>query len=403
MEFEKFLAQVREVLTEFKERYEQAEKTPENISKFKFEYYTLRKEIINKFYMQKTKELFTVLEEFETEAAKQEKQLSLMFSGKIVNALGRARSNGIYDALNSVLKIGSVNIFTQENKAIGVGAAKLFRYAVAEFTKYNKQHAKENELTCRVFLNVVDFAAANAVDTNSINAMKNFRRKLSKNLEALRLAGGTWTEKIQGKESTFVGLNLIGKYELNGNLLVIEFSVSVAEYLTSLPLINYPRSLYKIDDREFNTFSIGEDMCIHYSQDNNVIKNTEGKLTVKTLLKHTSFPKYDQLKQHKWSWEEKVKEPFEKALDKLTQCGFIKNWKYCYKGGVEIPDDEMRNKQFNYMEFLSLVVKYEINDFESPEIRKIKIVKKKAEQKKKLQAKRKKTAANKRQNDSGVG
>ena len=309
-------------------------------------------------------------------------KIAPMFSGKLTNTLGRARTIGSKDAFG-VLKINGLNIFAPDNiQQIGVGTAKIFRYAVAEFTKHNRRNALKNEIRYRVFLDVKDFATANGVDINSINAMKNFRRKLSKHLETLRTAGVSWTEKVQGKEQRYSGLNYIGKYDLKGNTLEIEFTVTIAEYLTLLPLIQYPRSLYKVDDKDFNAFAIGEAMCIHYSQDNNVIRGTEGKLTVETLLTYTSFPSYNQLKLQRSGWEKNIKEPLENALDKLTQCGFIKKWEYCYKGGIEIPDDEMRLKNFTYREFLSLVVKFEISNFSPHETRTIEIVKKKAQEEK---------------------
>lgn len=314
--------------------------------------------------------------------------LAFMFNGKALTALGRAKTRGKIDKLSSVIKIEGVNLFTPKSTfKIGVGTAKIFRYAVAEFTKRNHQNATENKINYRIFLDVKDFAQANGINTNSESAMKNFRFKLRKNLETLRSSGVTWDEKIKGKSKSFSGMNYIGKYELKGNSLEIEFTVTMAEYLTSLPLIQYPRTLYQLDDQDYNAFAIGEAMCIHYSQNNNVIQRTEGKLKVETLLKYTSFPTWDELKQHKWSWEDKVKEPFERALDKLTQCGFLKDWEYQYEGGIKIPDDKAEFK--TYREFISLLVKFELNDFQAHQLRAIEIKKKKEEQIKKLQTKRK--------------
>jgi len=147
-----------------------------------------------------------------------------------------------------------------------------------------------------------------------------------------------------------------------------------------------------IDDRDANAFAIGEAMCIHYSQDNNVIRQTEGKLSIKKLLEKTSYPNLKKLKENKWSWERLVKEPFENALDKLKQCGFLKDYRYCYSGGKEITDEEMRagtGITNSYENFISLLVKFELNDYENSQIRAIEIKKKKAEKIKKLQAKRK--------------
>ena len=315
--------------------------------------------------------------------------LSLMFNGKATNVLGRAKTKGKFDPATRALTVEGVNIFSTESvQKIGVGTAKIFRYAVAEFTKRNHQNATGDKINSRIFLDVEDFAIANGVDITSTDAMKNFRRKVKNSLNILLTSNITWTEKIKGKEKSYSGMNYIGKYDLDCNALRIEFTISMAEYLASLPLINYPRSLYKLDDRDFNAFAIGEAMCVHYSQDNNVIRQTEGKLRVETLLKCTSFPTYDELKAQKRSWEERVKEPFENALDHLTQSGFLKEWKYCYEGGIEITDDEIRAGIINsYEKFISLIIKFELNDFEESKIRSTEIKEKKAEKIKKIKTK----------------
>jgi len=317
--------------------------------------------------------------------------LSLIFNGKATNVLGRAKTKGEFDPATKILKVEGVDIFSPESvQKVGVGTAKIFRYAVAEFTKRNSSNATGDKANCRILLDVKDFASANGIDITSIDAMKNFRRKLSSSLETLKHSGISWTEKIKGQPRSYSGMNYIGKYDLNGNSLRIEFTISMAEYLTSLPLINYPRSLYKLDDRDYNAFALGEAMCIHYGQDNNVIRQTEGKLKVETLLKYTSFPTYEELKSHRWSWERYVKESFENALDKLKQCGFLKDWQYCQTGGTEVTDEEIKTGAIDsYEKFISLILKFELNDYEDPEIRAIEIKEKKDEKRKKFQTKRK--------------
>ena len=129
-------------------------------------------------------------------------------------------------------------------------------------------------------------------------------------------------------------------------------------------------------------------MCIHYSQENNVIRNTEGKLRVETLLTYSSLPTYEELKEHKMGWEQNVKEPFENCLEKLYQCGFLKEWKYCYAGNKEITDEEIGAGAIDsYEKFISLLVKFELNEFNSHKKRLTGIVQKKAENIKKLQNK----------------
>ena len=336
-----------------------------------------------------TNEERTGIKEEDIQTAKSLSPHAIMFSGKATNALGQACSIGKYDRIKESLTIKDVKILDiQDGKKIGVGTAKILRYAIAEFTKQNHSDAPKDKLNRLVHLDIKDFAEANGVDITSKKAMENFRAKLRKNLETLRQAGLKWTEKINNKEKAFTSLSYIQKFTVvTTNVFDIEFSNDMGEYLTSLPLIQYPRALYGLDDKNFNAFAMGEAMCIHYSMDKNIMRGTAGKLKVETLLKCTSFPTMEELKKHKWSWELLVKEPFENALDELTHCGFLKDWKYCYEGGIEISDEQALPE--NYAEFISRIVFFEINGFAEMNIRVKEITYKKAEQMKKITAKRK--------------
>lgn len=293
------------------------------------------------------------------------KALSLSHNGEAIKALALARGRGKINTHAGILEVNGVNIFAPESALkIGAGAVKIYRYAVSEFTKRNHSNSSDDKLSCRYVLDLKDFAEANGVDTENADDMKNFRRKVKSSLDILRTAGISWTEKIKGQPKTYVGMNYIGRYDLKGDELMIEFTLSMAQYLTQLPLIHYPRSLYALDDREYNAYAIGEAMCMHYSQENNVIRGTENKLRVETLLMSTSYPSYEEIKAHEISWVQKVKEPFETALDKLTQCGFLADWVYCHEGGIELTDEEAAAiAEKGYSHFTSLLVKFTLNDF----------------------------------------
>ena len=316
--------------------------------------------------------------------------LSIMFSGKPINALGLARGKGKFDPFSRTLRVGDVNIFAPENiQKVGVGAAKAFRYILAEFTKHNSQNMPKDKIINRIFINVNDFAEANGIETNSSDAMKNFRRKLKGNLNILLTHKISWNDKIRGKKEHFPEMTWISAFKPTDDFVMVEVTQSMAEILTLMPMIYFPRTLYALDDRDYNAYAIGEAMCIHYCQENNVIRGIENKMSVLKLLEKTSFPNYEELKEHKMGWEQNVKDHFENCLDKLTQCGFLKDWRYCYAGGVEITDEEMRAGAIDsYEKFTSLLVKFELNEFAPHEKRLTEIAQKKTENIKKLQNKR---------------
>lgn len=301
--------------------------------------------------------------------------LSLTYTGPAIDVLAQARANGQVDPLSKVIKINGVDILSPKSAVnIGVGTAKIMRYAVTAFTKLNHQNTTGEKLKLRVFLDLNDYAQANGVDITSSSAMKNFRHKIKLDLEKLKQAGATFTEKVKGKPTRYAGLNYIGQYDIKGDTIMIEFTLGMAEYLVTRPLMSYPRSLYSLDDRDANAFAIGEAMCRHYSIDSNVLRGTHGRLRVETLLQCTSFPTYDELQAQKSGWESNVKERFEKCLDRLYQCGFIKDWGY----------DTETAEISSYREFINTILWYELNDFDDTTTRAKAIAEKRTEKMKKL-------------------
>lgn len=325
-------------------------------------------------------EKFSAIHEKFAEYIGKRKSISLTYNGDAIEALALIRGRGEKNPYTEGVHVHGVNIFAPSSALqIGAGAVKIYHYAIAEFTKRNHCGTNAENLELRYVLDLEDFAKANGVNTESPEDMKNFRRKVRASLDKLKTASISWNEKIKGKPRAFASVNYLGGYALRGNELEIEFTLSMAQYLTQLPVIIYPRSLFALDDREFNAYAIGETMCIHYSQDNNVIRGTEGKLRVKTLLESTSFPTYEEIKAHRWSWERKVKEPLETAFDKLMQCGLLKDWVYCHEGGIELTDNEAAEiTERGYPYFSNLIVKYELNDFQPREDRIIEIQERKS-------------------------
>ena len=291
--------------------------------------------------------------------------LSIMFSGKITHTLGKLKTVGKIDPIRKSADVSGVKIISQNISQMGVGEAKIFRYAIAAFTQKNSRGTSSQQLHLRVFLSLNDYARVTNTDISTKDRLKNFKKKLKKNLDNLLQKNITfsWSEDIKGKTKNYGGISLISGYSIKGEAITIDFSLGLAEYLVSLPtLVEYPRSLYSVNDRNFNAFAIGEAMFQHYSINNNIIRGTEQVLSVQKILEVTSFPSYEKIKSEKLSWEQKVKEQLEKALDHLHECGFLRDWCYSQAKGRKLTDEEA-SQITSYEKFVSLYIWYELADY----------------------------------------
>mgnify|MGYP007101856852 CR=1 FL=1 len=305
-----------------------------------------------------------------------------IFSGNLSSAMSRVRTKGELDLLTGSIIVDNVRFTNASgNVKIGVGEAKIFFRALAEFTAMNNKNSHDC-IKQRVYISVREYAAANGLDVTdpdkSTNNLKNFRHKIKGYLQNLRECGSDWEEKVNGKSAFFNGANLLGAYTIKGDSIMIEFSLTVAEALIQLTtILIIPPSFYQIDDRNANAFAIAQALILHYGQNGNVLQGTENKLSVESILKRTSYPTAEKIRTQKLSWRERVREQLEVTLGYLMEIGLLRGWEYRRRGGEKLSDREIRDEEMSYEEYVSLVLWYEISDYASHAERKALIAQKK--------------------------
>ena len=241
---------------------------------------------------------------------------------------------------------------------LGVSAHKLLITAIARFTANNHTGRGKDRTfrEARVSIPLKEYALKCGYDVeehttdNPEEAEKealrvkrtldNARRKVQKDLELLYNASISWKEKVKGKDADFADVRILGGKGIKAGRINIEFSLSLAKYLIQLPLALYPPALLSLDERNNNAYNIGLKMAFHYSNDNNQIRGTAPLLKVKTLLECTNLPTISEVRTQEGSWRYRIKEPFETALDALTGCGVLEDWRYSHSKGEEMTDEE---------------------------------------------------------------
>lgn len=303
--------------------------------------------------------------------------------GKATDAIARmSGSKPTPNQLNNTASIESgevkliIKSFDSLTGTLGVSTHKLLSTAIASFTTLNHTGASRSLREAKIALPLKEYALQCGYDVEehptetpeeaekealrAKRTLDNFRRKVKKDLELLYNASISWKEKIKGKEKDFAEIRILGGMGIKAGYINIEFTVSLAEYLIQLPLSQYPQSLLLLDERNDNAYNIGLKMAEHYSNDNNQIKGTAQLLRVKTLLEYTSLPNITTIRKQRTSWEARIKEPFETALDALTACGLLEDWRYSHSKGEEITDEEANFS--NYEEWKETLVYFTLRN-----------------------------------------
>lgn len=316
--------------------------------------------------------------------------LSKTFHGYMTDRFGEIRALGAVDPISrSTVKVGDLVLTVKDNAAskIGIGEDKILQTAIQAFTTRNGNNKKNP--TLRVYIDLEAYTDASGIsiaprtmatpeeqekeNKRAEYRAKNFYAKLRRNLKNLQECSASWKETRRGRDYRYGGVNVIGAWDIDTEKksITVEFTLSFAEYLLKQPLTLYPAALLQVDDRDPNTYSIGKMMYAHYAIDNNVIKGTEQILAIKTLLEHTNLPTLEETKANRNSWRDTIKEPFDRALEKLKRVGFLSDYHYCYpkSKGKMIPDEKVGETLDSYEKFISCYIYYEIEGYEPHEVR----------------------------------
>ncbi len=261
---------------------------------------------------------------------------------------------------------------------LGVSTHKLLSTAVASFTANNHVGSQKRTLAdLKIALPLKEYALLCGYDvmehdtnspedakkeaTRAENALKNARKKINKDLEIIFNGYISWSEKVRGKSKDYIDIRLITSKGIRKGYINLAFSPELGEYLVQLPLTQYPVALLRLDERNSNAYSMGYKMAEHFNIDNNQTRGTAQLLRVETLLNYTSLPSPDSDNVKKYGWKDRIKEPFENALDALTGCGLLKDWEYSHSKGASMTDEEATSF-LSYEEWANTLVHFTLAD-----------------------------------------
>jgi len=275
--------------------------------------------------------------------------------------------------------------FNELTGTLGVSTHKLLSTAIANFTALNHTSSKTKQANCTVIsIPLKEYALHCGYDVNehettteeesikeanrAKNALDNARKKIQKDLTILYSASLSWTEKVRGKQGDYLDIRLVEAKGIKNGYIQLRFSQTFSEYLVQLPLTQYPIALLSVDERNTNAYAMGLKFTEHYNMDNNQKIGTAQLLKVNTLLNVTSLPSIEKVRADNRLWEDRIKEPFETALDILTRCGLLENWEYTHSKAIPMTDEEAMNWE-SYEEWANSFIHFTLNEAPNHEAR----------------------------------
>ena len=181
------------------------------------------------------------------------------------------------------------------------------------------------------------------------------RRKVKKDLEAIYSTSLEWSEP-KGKQQVldFAKMRICDMVGIKTGNIVMNFSPLMAHYLTHAYIMQYPMELFKLGDKNPNSYYLGKKLLQHHSIDNNQLKGTANIISVKALLECTpEMPSYEAVKSKDRHLTQRIIDPFQRDMDALSS---IFTWEYCNSKGVPLTDEQLQG--FNYKVFIACYIHF---------------------------------------------
>lgn len=289
-----------------------------------------------------------------------------MLNGTATNQLTSisTRSNPpTVDAITgtATIKQGTLKVFIENynvlTSKLRTSTRKLLDTCIIALTKQNDYRGKTEKLNPLVTIPLEHFMGLCGVPITKPSKDK-FRRKVKEDLDTLYRISMEWTETSGRKTKDFAKMRLCYKAGIvNGNI-VFAFSPDMANYLNNAYLTYFPMELLKLDERNPNSYPIGKKLMLHNSIDNNKRKGTANILSVKSLLEVCpDMPTYEQVLHTGRQLDQRIKAPFETALNTLSS--FIK-WEYCNSKGAPLTEEQLQAT--DYATFEKLFIQFVVID-----------------------------------------
>ena len=239
------------------------------------------------------------------------------------------------------------------SKCIRTSTHKLLNAAIIALTKNNK-YRDSNNIKQEVFIHLEDFMKDCGIPITKPSKDKT-RQRVKEDLETLFSCCLSWKEKKGKKTSDFRDIRLIQSKGLKNNVIEFEFSHKFAKYLIGSYVMQFPKELLCVNERNPSSFILGQKLALYH----NINSGKQGKscahvISVKALLTECkqTIPSYETVMSSDRCTKDRIRKPFEDALNDLQ---FIV-WEYLTPERNPISKKDINSLKFT--DYLKLFVQY---------------------------------------------
>ncbi|HEL1073951.1 TPA: hypothetical protein TVE92_001789 [Streptococcus equi subsp. zooepidemicus] len=247
---------------------------------------------------------------------------------------------------------------------------KLLDFVVMRFSERNPYKKANSTVNVKVTFTLEEYAdILGKPNPKSKSTKKDVRRILKDALDAIYSYSIETSEKRGAELRYFSKMRICQSYSVKNGVYEVTLGNQFAEFLISSYIMQFPLSLFTLDERGSNPYVIGRKLALHQSIKKNQKKGTNKIISVKSLLKVASeIPTIEDVRKSNGSWSKRIEEKLTEALDKLGSKNndkgekigieFLEYWEYCNSKGKPISDEQLVD--MSYYIFSELYVSFSV-------------------------------------------
>ncbi len=153
-----------------------------------------------------------------------------------------------------------------------------------------------------------------------------------------------------------------GHLPVNNGKVIVEFTLTIAVYLSQKYIMPFPNNLFTINIRQNPlSYYLGRVLAEHHNM--NRSKVNSNRISVRTLMKACpDLPTYEEIFSDSRQVSKRIIKPLERDLNALRdKYAVLSDWRYC--NSIDDQKENDKKQKLNYHEWEKQIVEFHLPDY----------------------------------------
>lgn len=236
----------------------------------------------------------------------------------------------------------------------------LFDMFTKLLTSANDHRSTKGAQHIEITLSISEYMELCGLDASKKSLKDKTRRRVHEDLNYLYNFSLEWQDPNGGKWADFKKKRICTAAYLQNGIMHFAFTQELADSLTSSYISQFPLAIFRLDNRNKNAYALARKMIIHANIERNIERGTNTLLSVPIVLQNCpSIPSYEDVATSDRSFNRRIREALEKALDCIAEADIL-TWEYSNSKGAPLTEEQLNAA--DWKTYSGFYIKYTLKD-----------------------------------------